>query len=107
VNAIDLHLGLRLRLRRLALGLTQDRLADRLGCDRGHIDRLEEGRTRATANELVALSSFLGVPMVWFFDHPRPRSLTHIQPFNRRPEHGGAQVLVFPYSKAASGSRRP
>lgn len=104
MNAIDVHIGLRLRLRRIVRGLSQKGVATLLDCEPRHLDDLEEGRSHITGAELIALSTVLGVPLAWFFDHPRPRSLTGIPGFRRVVDPGSAQVLTFPQRKASSGS---
>lgn len=47
--------GAELRARREALGLTQEQLAERIGCHRTHVVHLEAGRRRATLDIAVAL----------------------------------------------------
>jgi transcriptional regulator with XRE-family HTH domain len=68
--------GERLRLTRLAAGLTQEELAARAGLDRTMVVKIESGTRRIDAIELVRLSSALGVP-VDFLLRPTSVVLSH------------------------------
>ena len=67
-NAIDLHVGKRLRRRRRLLGLTQQQLADSIGIRFQQIQKYECGANRVTASRLFELSSALNVPVNYFFE---------------------------------------
>lgn len=68
MNSIDVHVGLRLSLRRSMLGLSRDRLAASLGCDEGRISDMESGARRVSVAELMRLSWALRVRPSWFFE---------------------------------------
>lgn len=68
--------GERLRLTRLAAGLTQEELGARAGLDRTMVVKIESGSRRIDAIELVRLSSALGVP-VDFLLQPTSVVLSH------------------------------
>ncbi|MBI1188110.1 MAG: helix-turn-helix domain-containing protein [Alphaproteobacteria bacterium] len=67
-NAIDLHVGKRLRRRRRLLGLTQQQLAESIGIRFQQIQKYECGANRVTASRLYELSVALNVPVNYFFE---------------------------------------
>lgn len=79
----DLHINLRIRLRRHQLGLPLSYLADHLGVSKQQIDNYEAGRHRVSAGRLYQIAYALRTPMEWFceglptidasFAHPEDR----------------------------------
>ena len=67
-SAIDVHVGSRIRLRRILLGMTQDSLASALGLTFQQIQKYERGANRVGASRLFDISRVLGVPISYFFD---------------------------------------
>jgi transcriptional regulator with XRE-family HTH domain len=67
-NAIDTHVGNRVRMRRLMLDLTQVRLANALGLTFQQVQKYEKGTNRISASRLHQLSHILRVPVPFFFE---------------------------------------
>lgn len=67
-NPIDVHVGGRLRLRRMLLGLSQDKLGEKMGLTFQQIQKYEKGTNRIGASRLFHLSQVLGVPVQYFFE---------------------------------------
>lgn len=67
-RAVDLHVGMRLRLRRLQLGADAHTVADMLSIALGEYHRLENGDQRLSPYHLFRASTVLEVPVMWFFD---------------------------------------
>jgi len=67
-NPIDIHVGRRVRLRRLLLGMNQETLAEALGLTFQQVQKYESGRNRVSASRLSAMAEILGVPISYFFD---------------------------------------
>ncbi len=67
-NEIDAHVGARLRLRRLLLGISQEKLGDALGLTFQQIQKYERGANRVGASRLFDMSRVLDVPVAYFFD---------------------------------------
>jgi transcriptional regulator with XRE-family HTH domain len=67
-NAIDAHVGNRVRMRRLMLDLTQMQLADGLGLTFQQVQKYEKGTNRISASRLHRLSHILSVPVPFFFE---------------------------------------
>ena len=67
-NAIDLHVGKRVRLRRTLLGLSQEQLGAELNVTFQQVQKYERGANRISASRLWDISQILDVPMGYFFD---------------------------------------
>ena len=66
-NAIDEHVGSRVRMRRLMLDLTQMQLAEGLGLTFQQVQKYEKGTNRISASRLHSMSHILRVPVPFFF----------------------------------------
>ena len=62
------HLGAKLRMRRLALGLTQTKVAQAINVTFQQIQKYEKGTNGVSSNRLMQLSQFLKVPIIYFFE---------------------------------------
>jgi transcriptional regulator with XRE-family HTH domain len=67
-NAIDVHVGSRVRLRRMMLGLSQEKLGEHLGITFQQIQKYEKGTNRIGASRLQAIARVLSVPVAFFFE---------------------------------------
>jgi transcriptional regulator with XRE-family HTH domain len=67
-NPMDKHVGGRVRMRRLMLGLSQEKVADALGLTFQQVQKYEKGTNRISASRLHQLASILQVPIPIFFD---------------------------------------
>jgi len=65
---VDIHLGKRLKQRRVLLGLTQMELANRLGISYQQIQKYEKAADRVSASRLVDISNVLEVSISYFFN---------------------------------------
>ena len=64
----NLHLGKKLRMRRLSLGLTQAKVAEAINVTFQQIQKYEKGANGVSSNRLMQLSQFLKVPIIYFFE---------------------------------------
>src|SRR5690348_15888414 len=64
----DIHVAMRLRQRRIELGLTQPELAAKLGVMFQSLYKYEHAINRITAGQLYRLSKVLDVPVTFFFE---------------------------------------
>jgi transcriptional regulator with XRE-family HTH domain len=71
-NPIDVHVGARIRMRRLLLGMNQETLANALGLTFQQVQKYEGGSNRVSASRLSAMAEILGVPISYFFGDLRP-----------------------------------
>jgi transcriptional regulator with XRE-family HTH domain len=67
-NPVDKHVGSRVRMRRLMLGMSQTKLADGLGLTFQQVQKYEKGMNRIGASRLQHLASILQVPVPFFFE---------------------------------------
>ena len=64
----NLHLGKKLRMRRLSLGLTQTKVAEAINVTFQQIQKYEKGTNGVSSNRLMQLSNYLKVPITYFFE---------------------------------------
>jgi transcriptional regulator with XRE-family HTH domain len=67
-NPIDAHVGSRVRLRRMVMGLSQEKLGELLGLTFQQVQKYEKGVNRIGASRLFDLSHVLGVTVQFFYD---------------------------------------
>jgi transcriptional regulator with XRE-family HTH domain len=67
-NPIDVHVGSRVRFRRMLLGMSQEKLGEKLGLTFQQIQKYEKGINRIGASRLFDLAQVLGVPVQFFYE---------------------------------------
>lgn len=67
-NPVDKHVGSRVRMRRVLLGMSQERLGDALDLTFQQIQKYEKGSNRIGASRLNQIAKTLGVPVAFFFE---------------------------------------
>jgi transcriptional regulator with XRE-family HTH domain len=67
-SSIDAHVGSRVRLRRMLIGMSQEKLGELLGLTFQQVQKYEKGANRIGASRLYEISHILGVPVSYFFD---------------------------------------
>ena len=67
-NAIDNHVGSRVRMRRLMLDLSQTQLADGLGLTFQQVQKYEKGTNRIGSSRLMHIANILQVSVEFFFE---------------------------------------
>ena len=73
-NPTDKHVGSRVRMRRMMLGMSQEKLGDALGLTFQQVQKYEKGTNRIGASRLQQISNILQVPVSFFFEGA-PKSL--------------------------------
>jgi len=68
-NAIYMHVGKRVRLRRTLLGMSQEQLGAELNITFQQVQKYERGANRISASRLWDISQILDVPISYFFDN--------------------------------------
>jgi transcriptional regulator with XRE-family HTH domain len=79
-NPIDKHVGSRVRMRRMMLGMSQEKLGDALGLTFQQVQKYEKGTNRIGASRLQQISQILQVPVAFFFEgaptlHAQPEGM--------------------------------
>ena len=64
----NIHLGKKLRMRRLSLGLTQTKVAQAINVTFQQIQKYEKGTNGVSSSRLMQLASFLKVPITYFYE---------------------------------------
>jgi transcriptional regulator with XRE-family HTH domain len=67
-SSVDAHVGSRVRLRRMLIGMSQEKLGELLGLTFQQVQKYEKGANRIGASRLFDISTILGVPVSYFFD---------------------------------------
>jgi transcriptional regulator with XRE-family HTH domain len=67
-NPTDKHVGSRVRMRRMMLGMSQEKLGDALSLTFQQVQKYEKGTNRIGASRLQQIAHFLQVPVSFFFD---------------------------------------
>jgi transcriptional regulator with XRE-family HTH domain len=76
-NPIDAHVGSRVRLRRMLLGMSQEKLGERLGLTFQQVQKYEKGVNRIGASRLFDLAQILGVPVQFFYEEAPTSAAVH------------------------------
>ena len=91
-NPIDVQVGNRVRIRRMLIGMSQERLGDLLGLTFQQVQKYEKGVNRIGAGRLFEVSRILNVPVDFFYEGVTAQ-LTG-QPGMAEPE-GAPPVMEF------------
>lgn len=66
-GSIDKEIGSRVRMRRVSVGMSQEKLGDMLGLTFQQVQKYEKGTNRISASRLQAISDVFRVPPSFFF----------------------------------------
>lgn len=67
-NPTDKHVGSRVRMRRMMLSMSQEKLGDALGLTFQQVQKYEKGTNRIGASRLQQIAHILQVPVAFFFE---------------------------------------
>lgn len=99
-NPIDVHVGTRVRFRRMLLGMSQEKLGEMLGLTFQQVQKYEKGINRIGASRLFELANVLGVNVQFFYDEaPELIGQTAVQGFSEE----GATDYVGGFLKSREG----
>ncbi len=85
-NPIDAQVGNRVRLRRMLIGMSQERLGELLGLTFQQVQKYEKGVNRIGAGRLYEVSRILGVPIDYFYEGVNGQLAGAVQAANPGPE---------------------
>jgi transcriptional regulator with XRE-family HTH domain len=66
-NPVDKYVGSRVRMRRIMLGMSQEKLGEALGLTFQQVQKYEKGTNRVGSGRLLKIAIFLGVPVTALF----------------------------------------
>jgi transcriptional regulator with XRE-family HTH domain len=87
-DPMDVHVGKRLRMRRLMLDMSQEQLGEALNLTFQQIQKYEKGANRVGASRLRELSSALQVPIEFFFEGGPRTTSSAVTPSSAAPIAG-------------------
>ena len=67
-GSIDKEIGSRVRMRRVSIGMSQEKLGDMLGLTFQQVQKYEKGTNRISVGRLVDIAKILGVDIHFFFN---------------------------------------
>src|ERR1700753_1245136 len=76
-NPVDKYVGSRVRMRRIMLGMSQEKLGEALGLTFQQVQKYEKGTNRISASRLQQIWKTLNVPPSCFFDGAPAEDLEH------------------------------
>ena len=100
------HLGSKLRMRRLALGLTQTKVAQAINVTFQQIQKYEKGTNGISSLRLMQLANFLKVPVVYFFEDYPSYNTTSIDSDNVEPPDLNYSFLAKLFSNLSNSTKR-
>ena len=103
-NPVDKYVGSRVRMRRIMLGMSQEKLGEQMGLTFQQIQKYERGINRVSASRLYELGRVLGVTVQFFFDEVQfaPNDDVLVQ-----PGFAESGTPPGPGSRGPTGSSRP
>ncbi|WOF75947.1 helix-turn-helix domain-containing protein [Parvibaculaceae bacterium PLY_AMNH_Bact1] len=67
-NPVDIHVGSRVRMRRMLVGMSQEALGEQLGLTFQQVQKYEKGSNRIGASRLYHIAQTLNVPVDYFYE---------------------------------------
>ena len=67
-NSFDEYVGMKIKLKRSSLGITQSELGDLIGVTFQQVQKYEKGANRIGAGKLYEIATILNVPISYFFE---------------------------------------
>ncbi len=101
-NPVDVHVGSRVRLRRMLLGISQEKLGERLGLTFQQVQKYEKGVNRIGASRLFDLSTVLSVPIQFFYEDA-PLAGARVQPIGGFAETVPADSNILEFLSTREG----
>src|SRR5476649_540205 len=80
-NPVDKYVGSRVRMRRIMLGMSQEKLSEALGLTFQQIQKYEKGTNRIGASRIQQISNILQIPVSFLFEGA-PNSSVNAEGFN-------------------------
>ncbi len=99
-NPIDTHVGSRVRLRRMLMGMSQERLGDSMGLTFQQVQKYEKGVNRIGASRLFQISKILDVPVQFFFEEAPNLTEAGAAPGMAEPE---SQTFIIEFLNSREG----
>ncbi|MBS0274895.1 MAG: helix-turn-helix transcriptional regulator [Proteobacteria bacterium] len=92
-SPIDVQVGTRVRLRRMLIGMSQEKLGEMLGLTFQQVQKYEKGVNRIGAGRLFQVAHILGVPIDYFYEGVN--GVSEGAPGFAEPGSGSPPVMEF------------
>jgi transcriptional regulator with XRE-family HTH domain len=92
-NPVDARVGHRVRLRRMLMGMSQERLGELLGLTFQQVQKYEKGVNRIGAGRLFEIASILGVPVSFFYEDAESAAM-RAPGFSENDESGSVMEFI-------------
>jgi transcriptional regulator with XRE-family HTH domain len=102
-SPMDAHVGARVRLRRMLLGLSQEKLGESLGLTFQQIQKYEKGVNRIGASRLYELAKVLNVPVGFFYEEAPSVAFGATGVISGMAEAGGQETYVVDFLSSREG----
>ena len=103
-NPVDAHVGHRVRLRRMLVGMSQERLGELLGLTFQQVQKYEKGVNRIGAGRLYELAGILGVPVSFFYEGMNGAGGPQVEGAEQpQPQPGGRPPAVMEFVATGEG----
>src|ERR1700722_12041044 len=93
-HPIDVHVGTRVRQRRILLGMTQTTLGKAVGLTFQQVQKYENGGNRISSSRLFEFAKILNVPVPYFFEEMAPGLATGRQQVGRSKKNGSDEANI-------------
>jgi transcriptional regulator with XRE-family HTH domain len=97
-NPVDKYVGSRVRMRRIMLGMSQEKLGEALGLTFQQVQKYEKGTNRVGASRLQQISEILQVPVSFLFDGG-PSGMPNSENFGE----GGSPAYISDFLATSEG----
>jgi len=93
-HPIDVHVGARMRQRRILLGMSQTALGNASGISFQQVQKYESGGNRISSSRLFEFAKILNVPVSHFFEEMAPGLATGRRKVGRPKRNGGDEADI-------------
>ena len=101
----NVHLGKKLRMRRLSLGLTQTKVANAINVTFQQIQKYEKGTNGVSSSRLLQLAIFLKVPVNYFYEDYQENKLDDTQDNINNSSDLNYSFLIKIFSKLSGNEK--
>lgn len=102
-NPIDIHVGSRVRLRRMMIGMSQERLGEKLSLTFQQVQKYEKGANRIGASRLYTIASIFEVPVSFFYEDMPSEITDEIPHFGDRGRNVDDSARLMNFVASAEG----
>ena len=99
------HLGAKLRMRRLSLGLTQTKVAQAINVTFQQIQKYEKGTNGVSSSRLLQLAVFLKVPVNYFYEDYGDNKIDNVSQHAQENEDLNFSFLIKIFSKLSGNQK--